>query len=137
MVAELMAFIKRRGFMKKIENEKKRTAEVEAEIEAVQKEVAEQRKAVGGIKLAEQENLRKQKQVKALEVCAVMHEPLQWLAWCGSALDPASLGRLVCGRLWLDFGSKRRLHATAFRPWASRLLHCHNKGCPSVDPWAE
>ena len=57
-----------RGYLKKIENEKKRTAEVEAEIEAVQKEVADQRKAVGGLKLAEQENLRKQKQVKALEV---------------------------------------------------------------------
>ena len=56
--------------IKKIENEKKRTTEAEAEIEAVEKQVAEQRKAVGGIKLAEQENIRKQKQVKALEVRA-------------------------------------------------------------------
>jgi len=56
-----------RGYMKKIENEKKRTAEVEAEIDQVEKEVAMQRKTMGGVKLAEQENLRKQKQVKVLE----------------------------------------------------------------------
>jgi len=40
--------------MKKIENEKKRTAEVEAEIDQVEKEVAMQRKTMGGVKLAEQ-----------------------------------------------------------------------------------
>ena len=86
--------------MKKIENEKKRTAEVEAEIEAVQKEVAEQRKAVGGIKLAEQENLRKQKQVKALEVSKSRHQR-HWrcvqscMSRCNGLLVAAPLTRSI------------------------------------------
>ena len=54
-------------YMKKIAAEKKRTAEVEAEIQSVNAEIDKQRKDAGGVRLAEQENARKQRTLKMLE----------------------------------------------------------------------
>ena len=54
-------------YMKKIAAEKKRTGEVKAEIQSVNAEIDKQRKEAGGVRLAEQENARKQRTLKMLE----------------------------------------------------------------------
>ena len=56
-----------RMYIKKIEAEKKRTKEIDGEMEKLTEETEQQRKALGGVRLAQQENAKKQKQIKLLE----------------------------------------------------------------------